>query len=135
MQPARAIRPRLLTALLALAAVTAFVPAAAAQDVLTPRTAELPDDDTYPYVPVNLNRLAIDAQAAKLPGDHLLASRSIPFDVARKGSAGCLLLKSVGRNAAAKDNDGSYVSKYDDWHEAVKDPARALVRVPVADYK
>jgi hypothetical protein len=115
--------------------VAVFAPAAAAQGILTPRTTELPDDDTYPYVPVNLNRLANDPQGMKLPADHLLAWKSIPFDVARKEAANCLFLRPIGWNGADKDNDGSYSSKYDDWHEAIKDPARALVRVPVGDYK
>jgi hypothetical protein len=116
-----------------LAAATA--PAARAQGILTPRTAELPDEDTYPYVPVNLNRLANDTQGMKLAADHLLAWKSMPFDVARKEGANCLFLKNIGVNGASKDNDGSYASKYDDWREAKKDPARALVRVPRADYK
>ncbi len=121
--------------LIALLAATAVAPAARAQGILTPRTTELPDDDTYPYVPVNLNRLANDAQGMKLAADHLLASKSIPFDVARKGTANCLFLKPIGANGAAKDNDGNFVSPYDDWRTAIKDPARALVRVPRADYR
>jgi hypothetical protein len=129
--------PRFRTAVFLITLVVAMgpAPAARAQGILTPRTTELPDDDTYPYVPVNLNHLANDTQGMKLTADHLLASKSTPFDVARKGTANCLFLKSIGVNGADKDNDGSYVSKYDDWHEAIKDPARALVRVPRADYK
>lgn len=120
----------------ALAILTALsgVPAAA-QPALTPRTGELPDDDMYPYVPVNLNRLANDTRDVKLPADHVLVYKSLPFDVARKGAANCLFLKPIGWKGADKDNDGTYSSKYDDWHEAIKDPARALVRVPVGDYK
>jgi hypothetical protein len=120
---------------LAVTIAAALTSCTTAQGILTPRTADLPEDDTYAYVPVNLNRLANDTQAIKLSDDHLMAWKSIPFDVARKGAANCLFLKSVGWNGADKDNDGSYSSKYDDWHEAIKDPARALVRVPVGDYK
>jgi hypothetical protein len=128
----RAVATLLLTVI---AIAAAFPSAAAAQGVLSPRTTELPDDDTYQYVPVNLNRLANDSQGVKLPADHLMAWKSLPFDLAKKEAANCLFLKPIGWNGADKDNDGSYSSKYDDWHEAVKDPARALVRVPVGDYK
>ncbi len=126
---------RLLAALVLAIMVSVLAPSAGAQGVLAPRTADLPDDDTYPYVPVNLNRLANDTQPTRLPADRLLAHKSIPFDLARKEAANCLFLKPIGWNGADKDNDGTYVSKYDDWHEAIKDPARALVRVPVGDYK
>jgi hypothetical protein len=122
--------------LLTVTILAASTSAAAAQGVLTPRTAELPDDDVYPYVPVNLNRLANDTQAIQLPAERLMAWKSIPFDLAKKDAANGLFLKPMGWNAAQnEDKDGSYVSKYDDWHEAIKDPARALVRVPVGDYK
>jgi hypothetical protein len=129
----RFVRPAIF--LTAMIGTAAFSSAAVAQDILTPRTTDLPDEDTYQYVPVNLNRVANNTHAAKLPAEHLMAWKSLPFDVARKDAANCLFLKPIGWNGADKDNDGTYSSKYDDWHEAIKDPARALVRVPVGDYK
>jgi hypothetical protein len=106
-----------------------------AQGILTPRTTELPADDTYQYLPVNLQGLVNDTQGAQLVAERVLAWKSLPFDLSKKGSDQCLFLKPIGWKGADKDNDGSYSSKYDDWREAVKDPARALVRVPVSDYK
>src|ERR1700730_18062360 len=84
--------------------VAALASSTVAQGVLTPRTAELPDEDVYPYVPVNLNRLPKDTQGVQLPADRLMAWKSIPFDLAKKKAANCLFLKPLGWSAAKNED-------------------------------
>ncbi|NQU11491.1 hypothetical protein HQ590_11910 [bacterium] len=103
------------------------------QGPFTPRTADLPSDDLYPYVPVSLDPVANDTQAVPFPTNRLLFQKSIPFDLPTKDAANCLFLKPMGWTDSQVG--GYVVAKYDDWHEAIKDPRRALVRVPVGDYK
>lgn len=105
-----------------------------AQGPITSRTADLSPDG--PYVTVNLNPVANDTQPVQFPADRVQC-QSIPFDLAKKDAANCLFLKPIGWSAA-KNEDAEYpgyIANYDNWSMVAKDPSRAMVRVPVGDYK
>lgn len=89
-----------------------------------------------PYVTVNLNAVANDALAVPFPADRVQVG-NIPFDLVNKAGATHLFLKPIGWSGAMTPADEyslGYWGKYD-IPEANKDnPARALVKVPVADY-
>jgi len=102
---------------------------------LTARTAELPPEGAF--VPVNLNPVVNDFKPLEFSSDHVQC-QSVPFDLARTAKANCLFLKPIGWSAATNEGDAeypSYIANYDNWVNTFKDPSRAMVRVPVGDYK
>jgi hypothetical protein len=107
---------------------------ALAQGPITARTTELPLES--PYVTVNLDRVANDTQAAQFPSDRILC-QTVPFDLPKKGAFNCLFLKPIGWSAA-KNEDAEYpgyIANYDNWRMTTNDVTRAMVPIPVGDYK
>ena len=84
------------------------------------------------FVPVNIDAYASHTAGVKLPHRHVTVS-NIPFDLADRGGADNLFLKSAQWSDWQKDPT-SYYSAYDKGAEAAADPQRPMFKVPVADY-
>lgn len=107
--------------------------AAVAQAQISPRTGEL--SPSSPYVTVNLSHVANDSLAIPFPSERVEVRR-IPFDLLSGGGATHLFLKPIGWSAWADERGEypGYLAKYDSLTMNTNNPARAIVRVPVADY-
>jgi hypothetical protein len=104
-----------------------------AEEVFKPRDSALSANGRY--VAVDLSSVANDLQPLISPTSRIEVNR-IPFNLLTGGKANCLFMKPIGW-AGGKDEAREYpgyIANYDRMPKA-EDKTRALVQVPVADYR
>ncbi|MDA0838756.1 MAG: hypothetical protein O2857_13335 [Planctomycetota bacterium] len=104
-----------------------------AEEAFKPRETMLSANDQY--VVVDLTSVANDLQPLTSPSSRIEVNR-IPFELLAGDKANCLFMKPIGW-AGGKDEAREYpgyIANYDKMPTA-EDKTRALVQIPVADYR